>query len=571
MARAPVPPLNLQVASVQRRLFLQRLLNAVVAGWLIAMAVAAGWFLLQPLLFQNPPPNLRWIVLSCLLGLATLGAIGIAWFRSPDRLHAALALDERFRLKERVTTGLMLSPEETASPAGQALLADVNQRVQGLSVNEKFPLSFPRTATLVPVGAVLLLLLAVFYNPHIGQAVDDDQKPLTDNLAVAQEIKEQLRQLKKAPRPAERPRSPELEKLDEDRDRLSRAKTETREEAKDVVKQMGNLEEQIQQRDKELARRADALKAQMKQAERLANKAQKEGPAQKMDRALEQADFKKAQQEAEMLAKQLQDEDQAERLRKKLNDPNLSREQKEQIQKELDQLEKKKLTQQQKDQLQEQLKDLQDKIDRLSRDAKQREQELRDMAAKGQISPEQLEQELDQLRENLPQIDARTLQELKELADLLGQCQACLREGKEGEAADKLAECAGKLAKLDANGERKDLAQQLAQLQEARRMLCQALDGNNPAAGQRPEAKEHDTQARDVRSRSEFDKGRLQIVDHVPGQGLKTLRNQAELSEEIRQAAQAAPEAIDRQRLPRSASDMARGYFEKLRGPDKKP
>jgi hypothetical protein len=40
------------------------------------------------------------------------------------------------------------------------------------------------------------------------------------------------------------------------------------------------------------------------------------------------------------------------------------------------------------------------------------------------------------------------------------------------------------------------------------------------------------------------------------------------MREEIRQASQEAPEAIDRQRLPRSASDMARGYFEKLRGPD---
>ena len=27
-------------------------------------------------------------------------------------------------------------------------------------------------------------------------------------------------------------------------------------------------------------------------------------------------------------------------------------------------------------------------------------------------------------------------------------------------------------------------------------------------------------------------------------------------------------EAIERQRLPRSASDMAKGYFEKLRGPE---
>jgi hypothetical protein len=41
------------------------------------------------------------------------------------------------------------------------------------------------------------------------------------------------------------------------------------------------------------------------------------------------------------------------------------------------------------------------------------------------------------------------------------------------------------------------------------------------------------------------------------------------MTEEIRRAAQEEPEALDRQRLPRSASDIARGYFEKLRGPDR--
>ena len=61
-------------------------------------------------------------------------------------------------------------------------------------------------------------------------------------------------------------------------------------------------------------------------------------------------------------------------------------------------------------------------------------------------------------------------------------------------------------------------------------------------------------------------RGGLRVVDHVPGQGFKGPRSPAEMAEEIRQAAQEAPEAIDRQRLPRSAKDMARGFFENLRG-----
>ena len=42
------------------------------------------------------------------------------------------------------------------------------------------------------------------------------------------------------------------------------------------------------------------------------------------------------------------------------------------------------------------------------------------------------------------------------------------------------------------------------------------------------------------------------------------------MTEDIRRAAQEAPEAIDRQRLPKSAGDMAKGFFDKLRGPEKK-
>src|SRR5579871_4249616 len=77
------------------------------------------------------------------------------------------------------------------------------------------------------------------------------------------------------------------------------------------------------------------------------------------------------------------------------------------------------------------------------------------------------------------------------------------------------------------------------------------------------------TESKEEWSHSQMDKGRLQVIDHVAGEGFKGPRKPAEMTEEIRRAAQEEPEALDRQRLPRSASNMARGYFEKLRGPDR--
>jgi hypothetical protein len=158
-----------------------------------------------------------------------------------------------------------------------------------------------------------------------------------------------------------------------------------------------------------------------------------------------------------------------------------------------------------------------------------------------------------------------------------------MQEGKDGEAAQKLDELAKQLADLDSDGESESLQEQLARLQAARKAVCKALDGAGqpgsgptdrgqpvPASGRRPESEEGPTKSKEEWARSKLDKGKLQVIDHVPGGGFKGPRKPDEMVEDIRRAAQDAPEAIDRQRLPRSAGDMAKGYFEKLRGPDKK-
>ncbi len=94
---------------------------------------------------------------------------------------------------------------------------------------------------------------------------------------------------------------------------------------------------------------------------------------------------------------------------------------------------------------------------------------------------------------------------------------------------------------------------------------------SGPASGRRPDAREHATKEKEEKVRGELDaKGQWQIK-LVDGKGLKEVN---ELSPDKRQEVitkigQEAPEAIDRQRLPRSSSDLAKNYFEELRKPDK--
>src|SRR5437588_2023306 len=113
-----------QLAVARRRLFLQTLLNRLVVAWTAALALAAVWFLAEPYLVEARPDWLRWAVAGGLVGLGTLAGLAWAVRARPSPLAAALSLDERFGLRERVTTALTLADRDRTSPAGQALLGD---------------------------------------------------------------------------------------------------------------------------------------------------------------------------------------------------------------------------------------------------------------------------------------------------------------------------------------------------------------------------------------------------------------------------------------------------------------
>jgi hypothetical protein len=571
MARSSAAPLDRQVGRVRRRLFMQTLLDALAWGWVVSVVFAVGWFLAEPYLRPNAYPWLRWAFCGSLALAGTTLAVVLALLKIPSRVAAALALDERFQLKERVTTALMLSEDQSSSPAGQALLADVNARVGSLRVRDRFPLRLPRVIALLPVGLLAATLLALFYKPALNSARALTDQPLADNPAERAQVEKALRPLHKKPvsKAGERPKSEELQRLEAELDRLAQKPHQTKQQARDLVKDLTNAEDEVRKREKQLADHVDALQAQMRQAARMDKKDAKDGPAKKLDKALDQGDFKKAREEMERLGKQLQADEEAARLRKKMQEEKLTDEQKQEMREQLERLKEQELSREQREQMEQQIQNVKDKVERLTRSDKAKER-LRELQRQGAISKEELDRELDQLEKNMARLEPQTLQELKELAQKLGECQKCMKEGKEAEAGQKLAEAAEKLAQLDPNGECKELQDQLRQLQAARQAVCQALDGKPvPGAGKRPEAKEGETASKEEWAHSQMDKGRLQVIDQVLGDGFKGPRKPAEMSEEIQRAAQEEPEAIDRQRLPRSARDMTRGYFEKLRGPDR--
>jgi len=293
----------------------------------------------------------------------------------------------------------------------------------------------------------------------------------------------------------------------------------------------------------------EALKEQLQQMDRFEKQERREGPAEDLQKAMKDGDLNKASEEIEKLAKKLEEN--------KLNDK-------------------------EKEQLNKQIEDVKEKIKQLTQLDKQ-EEKLEELSRKHDPEGDDAKRQLEQLRKNKAKLEDN-LKDLQDIADELQQCQQCLKQGKSGQAGQRLRQAGEKLEKMTGEGEMEELEEQLNRLQSARKALCKGCEngksdggmdsdqdsppGDNPvqAAGRRPESPDGPTGKIDARSRAEMTKGELRIEGFEKGFNLRRPKKSSELVGEIKQASQEAPEAIDRQRLPRSASDMARGYFDKLRG-----
>lgn len=92
-------------------------------------------------------------------------------------------------------------------------------------------------------------------------------------------------------------------------------------------------------------------------------------------------------------------------------------------------------------------------------------------------------------------------------------------------------------------------------------------DSNNAAqgSGRRPLGKEQPFKSFETQSKSEFDSKGKKIFDgYAPGQSFRK-KSGAELIGDVRQASQEAPEALEMQRIPKAAQEMAKGYFQRMR------
>jgi hypothetical protein len=555
-----------QVGRVRRRLLLRELIGLGIAWSVAAIAVTTVWLLVEPYIWRDAPNWLRWVVLGGSLGIGTIVATTMAIIRRPSATKSALWLDDAFGLRERVTTSLALSGEDAATSAGQAVLADALSQVKGLRVGKRFPIRIGRSGWLVPSAATALTLVALFYTPEMPTAQGTTEgKALAsaDKVALEKKLDAIIKPKRDPMADPNRVKSEDLKKLEAKLDEIARQPRDTTKQLRERVKEMTPLEDEVKKLERERGEKSRLLQQQLQMKDQLMpnDGSQQDGPAKDFMKALSDGDLDSAREQLDKLAKKMAKDE---------------------------------LTEQDKQQLAKQLNNLQKKMNDLAVQ-KNKEETLKKLGENGKLDPEALEREMTQLRQ-----ENEKLKDLQKLANKINQCQQCMKAGDNagaqkamGAAADQISEMARDDKELN------DLRDALQSMKDTREAMAKAVDdiepgpngnggdaeggqqGINPGGrpsnsdfanngglgrGQRADGDQGKIRPYDAKQNGQFNaKGQKVFDGFVPGQAFKKKAG-VDLATDIKQAAQEAPEAIENQRIPKAARDMAKGYFKNLGG-----
>ncbi|MCA9229730.1 MAG: hypothetical protein KDA57_03705 [Planctomycetales bacterium] len=540
-----------QVSRARRRLGWELFLNRLVRCWffglfLALLAIAAP----KVATIENLPAN--WSLqcgLAAILGGALVAAVW-TWWRGRTELEAAVEIDQRYGLKERIASSLSLSATDAETPAGQALLADAVRAVRRVDIEEQFQIRFQQRAWLPLVPALLAFLLATLVDNREAQSSVDPQTKISQ---VQQEnaAKALRKRLAERREQAAKKGLKDAEGLFRDLEKQTEKLAETRDaDHKKTLVKLNDLAQQLEQRRQELGGDQELRK----QFEKMGKF--KRGPADKMVEAMKQGQWQKAISELDKLKKQI---------------------------------ETGKLDPEAKKELEEQLSELKQKMQEASDARKQAMDELKKEIEKekkqGNLSRAgELQQKLDQMQQQ-----QQKMEQLAQLAQKMGECQQCMKEGDSQGAAKSLSEMMQQMEQLQQELEESEMLEMaMDQLQMAKDSMacsqcqgmgCQACQGNGMSDqfsenqgngmgagrgyGPRPDEK-NPTNFRDSRVRQNPGRGAAVIVGEADGPNRRGQVVEAVKEQMAVDAGQPADPLVV-EKLPKSHREHAEEYFNRLR------
>jgi hypothetical protein len=548
--------LHKQIARARRRLiveqFLGRLVRCLLAA-LVVVAIAVAVPRIVAIEGLSERWDINWMIGGLIAGFMGTIAWTILWNRST--LDAAMEIDRRFDLRERVASSLSLSPEEQSSDAGRAVVSDALRAVNRINVDEKFQVRFDRRALwpLVP-AAIVFVLVAFVDNREASSSIDptaqakSEQQTKTALESLRKKLEEQRAKLDK---------EKGLEKADGLFKQIEEGTRElTQKQKMDPTKaavKLNDLAQQLEERRQQLGGK-DGLKEQFQKMKNLGA-----GPADKAAEAMKQGDWKKALDEVEKLAKQLRD-------------GKLDAAAKEQLAKQLDQMKQKLEAAAQA--RQQQMAELKKQIEQQKKNG--------DLAKAGE-----LQQKLDRLQKQQAQMD-----KMQQMAQQMAQAQQALQQGDGKKAADAMAKMAQQLDQMQKDANEAEMVNMaMEQLEMAKDAMgckfcngegCEHCMGNmmanngknkdgkpgrgmgqGPGKGERPEER-NATNTRDTQVRQNSRKGAATFGGLVEGPNIKGDVGQS-IKEEMANLSAEPADPLTSERLPNSRREHAEQYFQRLR------
>lgn len=549
--------LQRQVGRARRRLLVESFLNKLARCWLVtlllalaAVGAAKWWSLGHPAWAYGP------VAVALAAGLVAAGIW--TWLARQDALQAALAIDQRFGLKERISSTLALGPAERETAIGQALVRDAEQKVRALDVADQFRPRLNRRAWLPLVPAALAVALVAFVPPRAVQTpVIAATSTQIQTKKSTEELVKKLAAKKKEASEKGLKEADAIARLEEGAKKLVE---KTPEDRKEALKALNDLVKEAEQRRQELAGKSD-LKEQLAGLKNL-----NQGPADKLGQALKSGDINKAIKELE-------------KLKEELKSDKLDPAAKEALGKQLDQL--------------------QQSLAKQVEAHKQAERELAEKIeaerkAGNTAAADKLQQQLDKLAAKKPQAE-----KLEQMAQQLKQAAECMQQGDCKNAGEALGQMAQELGDMQQDlQEMEAMGDVLEQMAECKRsMACKECQGDGckecqgggdgewnktggkltnerfkgggkgigvglgPGLGPEtdPKGKFYDTAAK-----QQPGKGPAKVVGEADGPNRKGAVQEA-IQQEFSAAEQQSADPLGEQRLPHEYRDHARKYFDALR------
>lgn len=551
--------LRRQVRRAQLRLAVGVFMQSLAWAAFAAMMAAALVVCLQRLgLLRMSVPWEAWPAGA--LGLAVVAACVWTLLRWVGPLHAALEIDRRFELRERVSSSLALRPEDLASPVGQALVADAARRVEKLYVPEKFPIRVGPWACLPVVPVLILGLVVLFVHPAaaVNSAANQEQhaKQARSKKQVKKQIVAKKRRLAEWRKRAEKVGLKDAEQIfSKLQDRTANIPSLQDKDRKQALVKLNDLSRELQERREALAA-GESLKQQLQQLRNMDH-----GPADKMLEALRKGDMNQAQRELDRLAKELAEG---------------------------------KLTDKQRAELGKQLAQLKEKMEQMVKAHAQAkaavEKKLAEAKARGdQGEAARLQKQLDKLAKQ-----QANMQKLDKLAQKLGECANCLKQGDAAGAKQAMNALQQQLNEMQQEMQEAEMLDEaLAEIEEAKEQLtcsacggegCKACQGGLGQAqgmrkrgkgdglgagrghGDRPESATKTGERKDL-VRQKYGKGAAIFAGEAEGPNTKgRIEQQIRLQYDEVENEEAEP--LTSQDLPKGYTKHAQEYFDKVRKGD---